>query len=155
MARRKTHPLYQSVPPRLEVSSLIDICFLLLIYFLVTSTLVPSENDLKMRLPVPVDDSAVKSIISPMLIGVNSQGAVSTGVGSSRQVLDIDVAERSLPLLASQLDLYARAARASGWIPLVQIHVEGGATQQRVIDVLNALAMARIHEVAFTDLIEM
>jgi hypothetical protein len=36
--------------PALDISSLIDVCFLLLIYFLVTSTITPRETDLGMAL---------------------------------------------------------------------------------------------------------
>ena len=39
--------------PELDISSLIDVSFLLLIFFLVTSTLLKRESDLAMKLPTP------------------------------------------------------------------------------------------------------
>jgi biopolymer transport protein ExbD len=68
--------------------------------------------------------------------------------------MDVDTASRNLPLLANQLNLYHDAARSAGETPLVQIWVDPGAMQQRVIDVLNALAAAGIDRVTFTDLLE-
>jgi len=155
MARRiKTTP-YRSDPPKLEISSLIDICFLLLIYFLVTSTLVPRESDLNMRLPVPIPDGTPQPVIRPLFIGVQSDGGIYTGLNSSLQMLDGPGTDRSLPMLSAHLELYASASRGANDEPLVQIHVDGEASQQRVVDVLNALAKAKIQGVTFTDLVEM
>lgn len=155
MARHEKSPAYVSESPKLEVSSLIDICFLLLIYFLATSTLVPRESDLGMRLPGPPPDVNSQPAIQPLFIGIQSDGGIYTGVGNGLQALDAGAEGRSLPLLAKQLDLYASASRGANEVPLVQIHVDGDAAQQRVIDVLNALAKEKIHSVTFTDLLEM
>ena len=153
MARHKKSRTEPEPDPDLDISSLIDVCFLLLIYFLVTSTIVPREQDLGMQLPAntPSDEQPK---IEPMFIKVDGSGAVFTGTGTSQQAMDSDPNERNLPLLLSQLQLYAAAARSAGSNPLVQIYVDPGATQQRVIDVLNALAGVKITSVTFTDLIE-
>jgi biopolymer transport protein ExbD len=68
--------------------------------------------------------------------------------------MDSDMSVRDLPLLRGQLDMYSSAARAANSKPLVQIYADGNATQQRVIDVLNALAGANINSVTFTDLVD-
>ena len=92
--------------------------------------------------------------IEPMFIRVDAAGILYTGVGAGQQQLDQDAGSRLVPLLDSQLDLYSSAARSAGSEPLVQVYVDPGATQQRVIDVLNALAGASITSVTFTDLVE-
>lgn len=153
MARHKKTMREPEPDPDLDISSLIDICFLLLIYFLVTSTLKPREQDLAMALPSSTPSSEQPKI-EPMFIRVDSSGAIFTGTGASQQALDSDPSVRDLPLLLSNLNLYAAAARSAGSNPLVQIYVDPGATQQRVIDVLNALASEDIKSVTFTDLIE-
>jgi biopolymer transport protein ExbD len=89
-----------------------------------------------------------------MFIRVDAAGAVFTGTGLGERSMDNDPRSRDLPLLASQLKLYTEAAMGTGETPLVQIWVDPGVTQQRVIDVLNALAGAGIDRVTFTDLIE-
>lgn len=152
MARHKNILTEPDSEPQLDISSLIDVCFLLLIYFLVTSTIAPRETDLALSLPTPT--SGPSSPIDPMFIRVDAAGAVFTGVKMGERPMDNDASSRDLPLLASQLDLYRAAAMSAGEKPLVQIWVDPGATQQRVIDVLNALAAAKIADVTFTDLIE-
>lgn len=153
MARHKKFQVSMDATPELDISSLIDVCFLLLIYFLVTSTIAPRETDLGMSLPA-ANPSNEQPKIEPMFIRVDEAGAIYTGVGAGEQQLDTDASVREVPLLDSQLDLYAAAARSAGSNPLVQVYVDTGSTQQRVIDVLNSLAGAGISSVTFTDLIE-
>ncbi len=154
MARHKKSAQEPEPDPDLDISSLIDVCFLLLIYFLVTSTITPRETDLGMALPANNPSSAEQPKIEPMFIRVDASGAIYSGTGASQQPLDSDSSVREVPLLDSQLDLYSEAARSAGSNPLVQVYVDPGATQQRVIDVLNALAGVKITSVTFTDLIE-
>jgi biopolymer transport protein ExbD len=153
MARHKRRAKESESEPELDISSLIDVCFLLLIYFLVTSTITPREQDLGMSLPA-ANPSNEQPKIEPMFIRVDAAGVIYAGVGAGQQQLDQDATVREVPLLDSQLDLYSAAARSAGSNPLVQVYVDPGATQQRVIDVLNALAGAGISSVTFTDLIE-
>jgi biopolymer transport protein ExbD len=153
MSRHKKFKIEEEAEPELDISSLIDVCFLLLIYFLVTSTITPRESDLGMSLPA-ANPSNEQPKIEPMFIRVDVAGVIYSGVGAGQQQLDSDAGVREVPLLNSQLDLYASAARSAGSNPLVQVFVDPGTTQQRVIDVLNALAGAGISSVTFTDLIE-
>jgi biopolymer transport protein ExbD len=154
MARHKKSAVPEEGMPELDISSLIDVCFLLLIYFIVTSTITPREQDLGMALPANSPPSSSQPEIDPMFIKVDAAGAVFAGTGDAQQPLDTDATVRELPLLNSQLQLYSAAAKSAGNNPLVQIWVDPGTTQQRVIDVLNALASVGISSVTFTDLIE-
>ena len=62
--------------PGLEIAPLIDVSFLLLIYFLVTSTLEKREADLGLTLPTEnPDSSAVQVEIDQMMIVVDPDGA--------------------------------------------------------------------------------
>lgn len=153
MARHKKSAYEAEPEPELDISSLIDVCFLLLIYFLVTSTIAPREQDLGMALPsqTPSDEQPK---IAPMFIRVDQAGAIFVGTGASQQALDSDPGIRDLPLLDSHLQTYASAARSAGDNPVVQVYVEPDTTQQRVVDVLNALAGQGISSVTFTDLLE-
>jgi biopolymer transport protein ExbD len=153
MARHKTILTEPDSEPQLDISSLIDVCFLLLIYFLVTSTIGPRERDLPLKLP-PEKWAGTSSPIQPMFIRVDAAGAIFTGTGLGERPMDNDPRSRDLPLLANYLNLYHSAAISAGEKPLVQIWVDPGVTQQRVIDVLNALAAAGIDRVTFTDLLE-
>jgi biopolymer transport protein ExbD len=153
MARHRKYEAEEEADPALDISSLIDVCFLLLIYFIVTSTITPRESDLGMALPA-ANPSQEQPEIEPLFIKIEPGGAIYSGVGASQQPMDSDPTVRELPLLKSQLDLYSSAAKAANTKPLVQIWADGEATQQRVIDVLNALAGAGINTVTFTDLVD-
>ncbi|MFK7850286.1 MAG: ExbD/TolR family protein [Akkermansiaceae bacterium] len=154
MARHK-HIHSPSVPdPQIDVSSMIDVCFLLLIYFLATMTITPRESDLVVSLPSPDVSDPNQTHIEPMFIGVAENGTISTGLNEGKRLMDTDPTSRELPLLMGQLVLYRAAAQSAGDTPVVQLWVDPRAVQQRVVDVLNTLAAAGIVSVTFTDLLE-
>ena len=150
MARHKFHQPSPPDEPALDISSLIDVCFLLLIYFLVTSTILPRERDLGLALPAGTETEGQPDI-EPLCIRIEANGEILVGTEADRRPMDSDSSLRALPLLASYLDMYAGAARAANSTPVVRLDVSDGASQQRVIDVLNALAAEKIRMVTFTD----
>ena len=154
MARHKKYQTAEEALPALDISSLIDVCFLLLIYFLVATTIQKKEVDVPLALPSMSGENDNMPDIEPLFIKVDANGAIFTGSGASQQVLDTDTSVRSLPLLTQQLMLYAAGANSGDKKPLVQMWVDAGANQQRVIDVLNALVGAGISSVTFTDLVD-
>jgi len=118
------------------MSPLIDVSFLLLIYFLVTSTLEPMESDLALTLPGEPSPRSHVVDFDPMQIKVNGEGAILV----EDEVLDTDVASRELPLLLDRLRTYAESARLTDNRPRVMIAADDASKGQRFIDVLNALA---------------
>lgn len=154
MARHRKYQSAEEANPALDISSLIDVCFLLLIYFLVATTIQKKEVDVPLALPSSAPSDAEMPDIDPLFIKVDANGAVYAGAGSSAQLLDTDTSVRILPLLSQQLNLYVTGANSGGKKPLVQMWVDGAANQQRVIDVLNALVGAGISSVTFTDLVD-
>jgi len=116
--------------PVLDISSLIDVCFLLLIYFLVTSTIQPREQDLPMTLPdgigMPGDE------VLKVVIGVKADGTIVMNTGEDEEVLDTDV------------------ARSNGSELFVEISSDAGVRHQRFIDVLNCLKGEGIGKISIT-----
>jgi biopolymer transport protein ExbD len=153
MARHTKRQELDEDLPALDISSLIDATFLLLIYFLVTTTIQKRETDLDMTLPAAAPSESQPDI-DPKFIKIDSNGAISVGAGASQIPMDADPSVRDLPLLTADLQTYASAAKSAESKPLVQLYVDGGASQQRVIDVLNALAGVEITNVTFTDLVD-
>ncbi|MFP6866551.1 MAG: biopolymer transporter ExbD [Roseibacillus sp.] len=155
MARHIRAEAPEDDEPELSISPLIDIVFLLLLYFIVTTTIKQKERDTTMALPsaAPTD---TQPDIQPFFIKVNEEGHIYANVGAAQELLDRDVsgANRSLPMLDTRLDTYAASARLGDDQPLVQIYVEGRAMHQRVMDVLNVLAKYEINTVTFTDLLD-
>lgn len=152
MARHKKAQGLEEDEPELNISSLIDICFLLLIYFLVTTTIVRSEMDTNMQLPAAAPSEDIPEI-KPLFIKVDNDGVIYVNSGAAQERLDEDPESRNLPMLAERLGTYADGARAAGQDPLVQVFVDGDALHQRAIDVINALRAKEITKVTFTDLV--
>ncbi len=153
MARHRKRENLEEDEPGLDISSLIDICFLLLIYFLVTTTIQPREQDVPMTLPAAAPSEEPPEI-DPLLIKIDASGAIYTGTGNSQIPMDTDPDVREVPLLTTALQSYSEQAKSTAQTPLVQIYADGNATQQRVIDVLNALSGVQINTVTFTDLVD-
>jgi biopolymer transport protein ExbD len=149
MSRHKQGVVAEDDEPELDISSLIDVCFLLLIYFMVTATIQPRESDLGMTLPSQAPSDTPPEI-SPMLIEIQDNGSI---IVNKEEALDLKASgqRRNLPLLEQRLKIYKDGASAANTDPLVQVAVRGEAPQQAVIDVLNCLVGLEIQKVTFTD----
>ena len=134
MSRRQVEP---EPDPVLDMSPMIDVSFLLLIYFLVTSTLDPTEADLAMTMPSTQSSASSTEVeIDQMTVEVNAAGHIVL----NGEVLDTDPATREVPLLLDRLKTYAESAKLTDSKPMVIIAADDAAKSQRFIDVLNALA---------------
>ena len=149
MARHKKLEAIEDEDPKLDISSLIDVCFLLLIYFIVATSLI-QERKLDMSMPgsAPSDTAAQ---IEPALIRIIKDGTIYRGKDNSLMI-DNDMNNHNLSTLVQQLEAKKQEASAVGTKPVVQLWVEGEVPHQRVIDVMNALTEAGITTVALTDL---
>ena len=76
MGKRKRYRPDGDNDPELDISSLVDVAFLLLIYFLVTSTLRPDETDLSIVLPSQVPNENPLDI-DPIAIVIGPDGNVT------------------------------------------------------------------------------
>jgi len=139
----------ESENPELEVSSLIDMVFLLLVYFMVTASLVKSEGDLGIKLPGVVQQAVSVDMPDEQIIEVRETGRV---ILNGKEFGSPEAQE--LPELVYTLQRYGAAAAASKNKALVTIWAEDDAKHQRVIDVLNACADAGIENVTFTSSIK-
>lgn len=145
MSRRKRRTI-EDEDPGLDMSSLIDVSFLLLIYFIVTSTIEPKEADLGMTMPTSQSDGTSDVEIDPMSITVDPQGAVVV----NDEILDNNVQDREVPRLLERLVTYAESARLTDSEPIVIISADDGAKSQRFVDVLNALSDPKVDIKAVT-----
>lgn len=133
MATKKRFPTDQIEEPALDMSSLIDVSFLLLIYFLVTSTLEPRESDLSMEMPT--DSGKASSIqIDPLKIRLTAAGQITI----ADQVMADDAQ------MEAELDRYKQLTDATDKQPLVIVASDDDAKQQRFVDLMNALARVGI-----------
>lgn len=136
---------------RLDTSSLIDVGFLLLIYFLVTSTLDPHEGDLEAKIPTEEPDTsavAEREFEHPH-IRVDEIGNVMY----EEELVDADPSNRNLIVLEDRLRTYVEACRVMGEVEFarVNLNVDDSVSGQRLIDVMNCLSKVGIKNVMFED----
>ena len=125
---------------------MIDVSFLLLIYFIATSSLQPKEADIGMTLPTTTSSSSSPVEIEQMSITLNGQGAVLV----NDELLDTDAKSRDLPLLFDRLKQYKAAADLSDTTPVVIFAADDSSDGQRFVDVLNTLAKVGISNVTLS-----
>jgi biopolymer transport protein ExbD len=138
-------PPYESEEPDMNVAALIDMTFLLLIYFMVSATLHRSEADLGIRLPGMVQQTQEVEMTDEQTIEIQKTGRIVLNGQEFDAPDNVD-----LPELIATLMRYRLASEASKNPPLVTIWAEDETLHQRVIDVMNACASADIRNVTFT-----
>lgn len=137
-------PFGDEEEPELDISPLIDVAFLLLIYFLVTTTLQKSEADLSLTLPGISQSDAKEIKIDQMLVKVDSTGTVIV----NEEISDSDMNDRDLPNLTDRLSRYAASCVVANTEPQIIIDCADEAKGQRFVDVLNVCAKADIQNVS-------
>ena len=143
----KDRPTNNEKEPTLDLSPMIDVSFLLLVFFLVTSTLDPKEADLGMRLPGDSRDPIGEPLpVDPIHIKIDPSGTIHV----YEEVLDSDVNRRELPLLADKLTQYKAATELMGSDTIVLVDSDDNVPGQRFVDVLNTLAKVEIKNVTIT-----
>ena len=158
MARRKKIDAPEEEEMTSNISSMIDCCFLLLIYFLVATSLV-SEKKLDINIPVSQPSSSQKPKVDPGNIYVSSSGVVTWNkdltVGeaydsSLQPGTPAYLQQRRMDSLVESLKLLKEQAEAVEASPVVMLHGSGKAPHQRIVDVMAALAEADIHSVGLS-----
>jgi len=128
----------------IQMSSMIDIVFLLLIYFIVTTSLAKSEADLGIQLPGTVVQTTTLKMPDEQIIEVAADGTVLLNGASFDST-----ASRDMPELVATLVRFRQASEATKNPPMVSIQADEQVAHQRVIDVMNACAAANIKNVTF------
>lgn len=128
----------------LQIAPLIDVVFLLLIYFMVSSSLKRSEADLSMSLPSAVEQAKELKMPDEQIIEVLANGHI---VLNERQYTDPNKAD--LADLENTLTRYREASALMNTPAMITIAAEDDSRHERVIDVMNACAGAGVTNVTF------
>jgi biopolymer transport protein ExbD len=140
MIRRRS----TEVPMKIDMTPMIDCTFLLLVFFMVGSTLHRQEADIGFALPGIADQSDSVDIPDEQIIEILPDGAVMLND------LQYDAAgSPGLPELTATLKRFKESADANKTEAMITIAPAPQVKQQRVVDVLNACAEARIQNVTF------
>lgn len=118
-------------PPTIELTPIIDIVFLLLIFFLVATTFQQSEREMQIALPEAESGGPISVTLRELIVNVQADGAI---IVSGRNV--------------SEADLRAIVSEAVESNPeqKVTIRADRNATYDQVVGVLDACKASGIQE---------
>ena len=128
----------------LQIAPMIDVCFLLLFFYILTSKPVKPEADMSMTLPGTVLQEENLEIPDEQRITIQEDGQVVLND------LPMDNPQsRDLPALLKTLARFKETAGANRSEALVTVDAADGSHHQRIVDVLNVCAQAGIQGVTF------
>lgn len=128
----------------MQMGPMIDMVFLLLVFFMVTAKPVKQESDIGIGLPGTVAQEEVLDIPDEQKIVIHADGRVELNE------MEMGAAGvREMPLLKKTLVRYKESCDANREDALVTVDAGDGAKHQRIVDVLNVVGQAGISGVSF------
>lgn len=128
----------------LQIAPLIDVVFLLLIYFMVTASLIKKEGDIGFLLPANVPQQEPTSVPVESLIEIAADGTVRT------EGLRFDAQDRMLNDLVEHLQRLQAVAQTQQSPFSVNLLPGADTLHDRVIDVMDACAAAGVKNLTFS-----
>ena len=132
------------VKAAVDMTPMIDCVFLLLVFFMVSTTFNRQEADISFALPGTADQSDSVEIPDEQIIQITEAGNVFLNDLEYDAPTDPD-----MPELVKTLILFRQSAEANKVPAMITIAPEDNVKQQRVVDVLNACTAAKIANVTF------
>ncbi len=130
----------------MQMGPMIDMVFLLLVFFMVTAKPVKQESDLNIGLPGTVAQEEALDIPDEQRIRIQADGQIVL----NDQPMD-SPSNDSLPALLATLKRFKESADANKSEPLITIDADDAALHQRIVTVLNTCALAGISGITFAD----
>ena len=128
----------------LQIAPLIDVVFLLLIYFMVTAALIKKEGDIAFMLPANIASSEMVDIPVEVLIEITTDGTVEVeGMRFSRN-------DAALDDLVIQIAGLKQIAKSQNSEFFVNILPHQDAKHRRIIDVMDACHAAGVKSLTFS-----
>jgi biopolymer transport protein ExbD len=134
----------EEVKLELQIAPLIDVVFLLLIYFMVAASLIKKEGDISFILPASVAQTEKVKIPLEVLIEIDEDGTVVF------EGLQFAAADELLNELASQVAGLKQVAKSQQSPFFVNILPDKNAFHERVINVMDACAAAGVDSLTFS-----
>lgn len=142
--KKKKRREVESVHIGFQIAPMIDVVFVIMLFFMVMAGQQVVENELNLKLPGSIPNDSEPLAIEETQIRVVESGEVLLNddpVG--------DPGDTALRNLAATMIRLAESSKISNSKVVVTIMADEFAPYQRVVDVLNALAVARIENVTF------
>ena len=130
----------------MQMGPMIDMVFLLLVFFMVSAKPVKQESDINIGLPGTVAQEEALDIPDEQRIQIQPNGQVLL----NDQPMDAPQSAE-LPTLLGTLKRFKESADSNKTEALITIDADDAANHQRIVQVLNACAQAKITGVTFAD----
>ena len=127
-----------------QIAPMIDVVFVIMLFFMVMAGAVKVEHELKTTLPGNAETSTATEIPDEITIGVSENGEITINedpVGTAQ--------DKALDGLFNEMTKLKQAAVQSKTKLLITVQAEEAARYERVINVLDVLARADINNVTF------
>jgi biopolymer transport protein ExbD len=127
-----------------QIAPMIDVVFVIMLFFMVMAGAVKVEHELKTTLPGNAETAKETELPDEVTIGVSETGEITLNedpVGTS--------GDKLLENLYNQMKQLGEAAVQSKTKLLITVQAEESARYERVINVLDCLAKANISNVTF------
>lgn len=130
-----------------QIAPMIDVVFVIMLFFMVMAGAVKVERELKSALPglAPANPTEEQVMPDEIVVAVEESGSVLL----NEEELD-PATSKPMPNFYSAVRRLKQEADNRGAKVLVTIEAEEQAKYERIIDVLNALAKAQVANVTFT-----
>jgi biopolymer transport protein ExbD len=130
----------------MQMGPMIDMVFLLLVFFMVSAKPIKQESDINIGLPGTVAQEEALEIPDEQRIQIQPNGQVVL----NDQPMD-SPASAEMPALLSTLKRFKESADSNKTEALITIDADDAANHERIVQVLNACAQAKITGVTFAD----
>jgi biopolymer transport protein ExbD len=130
----------------MQMGPMIDMVFLLLVFFMVTAKPIKQESDISLGLPGTVSAEETVDLPDEQRIRIEDDGSIVLNDATLGEPSDA-----KLDALVATLKRFKESADANKSDALVTLDAADGALHQRIVDVLNACARADITGVTFAD----
>jgi len=128
-----------------QIAPMIDVVFVIMLFFMVMAGAVKVENELNTQLPGTSETAESTDFVDEQIITISDAGEVSL----NDEPFD-SAQSRDLPQLRGTLMRLKQNADAAKTPAVVTIISDEQAKYSRTVDVLDALAVAKIDNVTFT-----
>jgi len=128
----------------LQIAPLIDVVFLLLIYFMVTASLIKKEGDIAFVLPANIPSQEMNEMPVEILIEITGDGIVQV------EGIRFPAGDRMLDDLVTQLAGLKQIAKSQSAPFAVNLLPSSETIHDRVIDVMDACAAAGVKNLSFS-----
>ena len=128
-----------------QIAPMIDVVFVIMLFFMVMAGAVKVEKEINSQLPGSAETSSATDFVDEQIISIAEDGEVTL----NEEPYD-SATSRDLPQLKATLQRLKQNADAAHTPCTVTIVSDERAEYSRTVDVLDALALAKIESVTFT-----